>query len=140
MSLERQIEDQLIDKLQSLKYESEALTGCGRGNAVYDATQDAIFIDESLVNPVDFVNLGEETPHSNALTPDDIAVAAVAEAGPDSVMPSEHCPNHGCLESNRKARRQSSSNRWTVGCDRVIIALSTFLRLWLCFLLVYSCR
>jgi len=52
--------------------DSEALTGCGRGNAVYDATEDAIFIDESLVNPVDFVNLGEETQHSNTLTPDDI--------------------------------------------------------------------
>ena len=52
---------------------TESITGCGRGNAVYDATQDAIFLDESLVDPVDFLNLGEETQHSNSITTDDIA-------------------------------------------------------------------
>ena len=50
----------------------ESLTGCGRGNAIYDASLDAIFIDENLVNPQDFLSLGEETDHSNSITVNDL--------------------------------------------------------------------
>ncbi|HWM23757.1 MAG TPA: hypothetical protein VNP98_02960 [Chthoniobacterales bacterium] len=35
------------------------VTGCGRGNAIYDATLDAIFVDENIVRPEELPLLGE---------------------------------------------------------------------------------
>jgi len=42
----------------------EQLTGCGSGNAIFDPALDAIFIDQSLVNPVDLAVIGSKGPYS----------------------------------------------------------------------------
>lgn len=39
----------------------QSITGCGRGNAIYDPALDAIFIDYALIVPEDLYLLGEES-------------------------------------------------------------------------------
>lgn len=40
-----------------------AATGCARGNALYDAQLDAIFIDEQIIRPEEFTQLGSDGPN-----------------------------------------------------------------------------
>lgn len=40
--------------------EAVAVTGCARGNAVYDSVLDAVFIDESIIRPLELPLLGEK--------------------------------------------------------------------------------